>query len=271
MIARGTAVESSHTTPPQPILPSRARRAITWLGHSSVAIDLDGARLMTDPVLRRRIGPLVRIAGPPDDSLVGTVHGVLLSHLHADHADLRSLRSVAADVPLVAPHEAADWLRRSGLRDVREAGVGQTLTVAGLHVLATRAAHDRRRGPVGPQADPLGYVIRGSISVYFAGDTDLFEEMSALRGLVDVALLPVWGWGPSVGAGHLDPDRAAQAAELISPRIAIPIHWGTYAIGWPARRPSDPQRPAREFAALTARRAPSVEVRLLAVGETTEV
>jgi L-ascorbate metabolism protein UlaG (beta-lactamase superfamily) len=46
---------------------------------------------------------------------------------------------------------------------------------------------------------------------------------------IDVALLPIWGWGPTIGAGHLDPSRAAQAAGLITPRVVVPIHWGTYA------------------------------------------
>jgi L-ascorbate metabolism protein UlaG (beta-lactamase superfamily) len=103
--------------------------------------------------------------------------------------------------------------------------------------------------------------------VYFAGDTDLFAGMAELRGAVDVALLPVWGWGASVGAGHLDPKSAAEAAALIAPAVAIPIHWGTFALARPARRAPDPRRPAREFAELTKRYAPSVDVRVLAPGE----
>jgi L-ascorbate metabolism protein UlaG (beta-lactamase superfamily) len=112
-------------------------------------------------------------------------------------------------------------------------------------------------------------VVEGSRSVYFAGDTDLFDEMAGLRESVDVALLPVWGWGPSVGAGHLDPERAAQAAALIEPAVAIPIHWGTFALPWVALRglpDEERERPAREFAAFAAQRAPGVEVRVLAVG-----
>jgi L-ascorbate metabolism protein UlaG (beta-lactamase superfamily) len=91
--------------------------------------------------------------------------------------------------------------------------------------------------------------------------------MSDLRGQIDVALLPVWGWGPSAGQGHLDPERAARAAAMISPPVAIPIHWGTLALPWlRRRRASDPAEPARRFAALTAVSAPDVEVRLLEVG-----
>ena len=91
------------------------------------------------------------------------------------------------------------------------------MTLSGLRITAVPATHDSRRAPFGPEAEPIGYLVSGSRSVYFAGDTDLFEAMSELRGLVDVALLPVAGWGRSLGPGHLDPERAAQAAGLIGP------------------------------------------------------
>jgi L-ascorbate metabolism protein UlaG (beta-lactamase superfamily) len=235
-----------------------------------VLIELDGVRVLTDPVLRPRIGPLVRIADAPPEKATADTSFVLLSHLHADHADVRSLRTVSA--PIVAPGHAAGWLHRAGLTDVRELEAGQEIEVGGVRVIATPARHDAHRRPLGgPSAHPIGYVVRGSVSVYFAGDTDLFPEMARLRHRVDVALLPVWGWGRSVGPGHLDPDRAARAAAIIDPQLAIPIHWGTFAIGRPARRPADPGWPARRFAELTAALAPEVEVRVLQPGERIEL
>jgi L-ascorbate metabolism protein UlaG (beta-lactamase superfamily) len=243
--------------------------AITWLGHATVLVEIDGTRLLTDPVLSDRIGPLVRIAPSVRADAVGDVDGVLLSHLHADHTDLRTLRSLERSGPVLAPPGARAWLLAKGLHDVRELGPGQQTAVGGVSVMATAATHDPRRMPFGPQAEPVGYVIRGSRSVYFAGDTDLFLAMGELRGSVDVALLPVWGWGPRVGAGHLDPDRAAAATALIAPHLTIPIHWGTYALALRARPTSHPDRPAREFAELAARYTPEVEVRVLAPGERT--
>ena len=115
-------------------------------------------------------------------------------------------------------------------------------------------------------------MVRGpSGSVYFAGDTDLFPEMAGLSGTIDVALLPVAGWGPTLGPGHLDARRAAEAAAVIAPRVAVPIHWGTLAPPRPLRRHPDPSAPPREFAALVARVAPEVEVRVLEPGERTSV
>jgi L-ascorbate metabolism protein UlaG (beta-lactamase superfamily) len=241
---------------------------ITWLGHATVLIELDGVRLLTDPVLGRRIGPLVRVSGAPVDSTgLGPIDSVLLSHLHADHADLGSLRRLHA--PVIAPSGAGDWLRGAGIEVVREVSAGTEVSVGDVGVTAIPALHDDRRRPLGRHADPVGFVAHGPLGVYFAGDTDLFEGMRELRGTVDVALLPVWGWGPSVGEGHLDPQRAAQAAAMIGPKLAIPIHWGTFALPWARDGGSD--RHAREFAELAAELAPEVDVRVLLPGESAEL
>jgi L-ascorbate metabolism protein UlaG (beta-lactamase superfamily) len=241
--------------------------AITWLGHASVLVELDGKRLLTDPVLRNRIGPLRRIVPAVRPHDVGPVDCVLLSHLHADHADVPTLRDLVRSGPIVAPYGARSWLTGKGLADVRELQPGQDVSVGSVTVLAAPARHSLTRGPLGPKAEPVGYVIRGSSSVYFAGDTDLFAAMAELRGSIDVALLPVSGWGPRVPAGHMDPERAAAACALIAPAAAIPIHWGTLTLCRPARRPANPERPAREFAALVNRYAPAVEVRVLLPGQ----
>jgi L-ascorbate metabolism protein UlaG (beta-lactamase superfamily) len=251
------AVEGAH----------RTGLAITWLGHATVLIELDGLRLITDPVLRNRIGPLVRIG--PRPGLSGSVDCVLLSHLHADHTDLPSLRALSRSGPVLAPHPSHAWLTGKGVHQVRELRPGAEVSIGGIAISATVARHDQRRHPFGPQAEPIGYLIRGSNSVYFAGDTDLYLAMGQLRGAVDVALLPVWGWGPSIGPGHLDPQSAAAAAALIAPAVAIPIHWGTFALPRPVKRLPDPARPARDFEAFSRRYAPATEVRVLNPGQRT--
>ena len=249
----------------------RAYLAATWAGHSTVLIELDGVRLLTDPLLRDRVGPLSRMAAPVRAQLAEDIDAVLISHLHSDHADLPSLSSIAGATRVLAPPGAARWLAANGLHNVQPIAAGEQASVAGVTVSATPASHDGRRWPLGPGAPAVGYVVSGSQACYFAGDTDLFFGMSELAGTIDLALLPVWGWGPTLGPGHLDPGRAATAARLIAPRVAVPIHWGTFSLGWPARRPADPQRPARSFRDLAAREAPGVQVRLLAPGERTEV
>jgi L-ascorbate metabolism protein UlaG (beta-lactamase superfamily) len=90
--------------------------------------------------------------------------------------------------------------------------------------------------------------------------------MSRMAPDLDVALLPVAGWGPRVPRGHLDPERAAQALKLLRPRIAVPIHWGTYRRVGLSREAKLLREPAETFARLAAEVAPEVDVRILPVG-----
>jgi L-ascorbate metabolism protein UlaG (beta-lactamase superfamily) len=236
-----------------------------------VLIELGGVRLLSDPVLRDRIGPLVRVAAPVAPQVFEGIDAVLLSHLHADHADVPSLQRVGSPV-VVAPRGAGPWLEERTSGEAREVGVGDEVCVGSVRIVATSAAHGARRRPLGLRAEPVGYVVRaGSESAYFAGDTDLFPAMAELAGSIDVALLPVSGWGRTLGPGHLDAERAAEAAARIAPRVAVPIHWGTLSPRRPLRRHPEPGRPPHEFAALVARRAPGVEVRVLEPGGRTVV
>jgi L-ascorbate metabolism protein UlaG (beta-lactamase superfamily) len=106
--------------------------------------------------------------------------------------------------------------------------------------------------------------------VWFAGDTDLDPAMSELRGRVELALVPVWGWGPSLGPGHLDPRRAADVLALVEPAVAIPIHWGTFLpIG--SRRTDLLITPPREFVRHAAEVAASTRVEVLSPGGSLEL
>jgi L-ascorbate metabolism protein UlaG (beta-lactamase superfamily) len=174
---------------------------------------------------------------------------------------------MGAGVRILAPRGAGDFLRGAGLEAVEELAPGDRTQVGDVAVTATPAEHDGGRRPLGPRVQPLGFVTEAERSVYFAGDTDLFAGMEALPR-VDVALLPVAGWGRKLGPGHLDPERAARAAALLRPRIAVPIHWGTLHAG---RRGPWFTDPPRAFAAQLAERAPEVEVRVLEPGESLEL
>jgi L-ascorbate metabolism protein UlaG (beta-lactamase superfamily) len=240
---------------------------ITWIGHATALIELDGVRLLTDPLLRNHLGHLRRHGKAPDPEALRHVDAVLISHLHFDHLDVPSLRRLPRGVRMLVPRGAGGFLRRQGFPGAEELAPGDRADVGGVAVAAVPAVHDRRRRPYagGPEADAIGFVAGGR--VYFAGDTDLFDAMAELRG-TDVALIPVWGWGPSLGAGHLDPAGAARAAALLRPRVAIPIHWGTFYPRGLARYKADRLRdPPHEFAAAVAEVAPGVDVQVLTPGQ----
>lgn len=251
--------------------PSQA--SIQYIGHATAVVDLAGVRLLTDPLLRDRVAHLRR-AGKVDPGALRGVDAVLISHLHYDHLDLPSLQRLGKDMPVVAPRGAGALIRRkAGIANVVELRVGEQIEIGAVTVRATHADHDTGRLPFGIRAEPLGYRIEGSgRSVYFAGDTDVFAAMAELAP-VDVALLPIWGWGPTIGPGHMDPGRAAEAAGLLGARLAIPIHWGTYypihlgMQGLPAFLATPPSL----FEGAIREHAPSTEVRVLRPGESVAI
>jgi L-ascorbate metabolism protein UlaG (beta-lactamase superfamily) len=238
---------------------------LTWLGHATVLLEIGTTRLITDPVLRDRVMHLQRQVATP--AAPGPVDGVLLSHLHHDHFDKPSLRRLASpDTTAVLPSGTTRYLEGIPFGGVREVREGETFQLAGVDIHVVGAWHDGRRrpGPGAKEHDTLGYVVDG---VWFAGDTDLNEAMTELRGEVEVALVPIWGWGTSLGPGHLDPEGAARAMALVQPRIAVPIHWGTF-LPYGVRQREFLTAPPQDFARHMAELAPSTRVETLAPGGT---
>jgi L-ascorbate metabolism protein UlaG (beta-lactamase superfamily) len=240
---------------------------IVFLGHSTVLIDVGGVRLLTDPLLRSGVVHLRRQVAPVDARAAAKLDAVLISHLHHDHLDLASLRLIDPSTPLLVPVGAGGWLRRRGFERVSELSVGQAADIGSLSVAAVQARHHGRR-VAGPKAETLGYVVSGARNVYFAGDTELFPAMAELPPGLDVALLPVAGWAPTLGPGHMDSSEAARAAAMIAPRVAVPIHWGTLSpIGLARRHRARLGDPPRLFAEHVAQLAPEVQVRVLQPGQ----
>ena len=243
--------------------------AVTYVGHATVLVELGGARLLTDPLLRPRFLHARRVAPPPPGDLLHGLDAILVSHPHMDHLDFRSLAALDRATRFIVPAGAGRVVRRRGFANVIELRPGEATSVAGARVAATPAVHDGRRWPFGPRRPAVGYRIAADHEVYFAGDTDLFEGMATIGDGIDVALLPVGGWGPRVGPGHLDATRAAAAAALIRPRVVVPIHWGTYQrVDLVGRRPDLRSDPPRKLVAEAAKVAPEAEVRVLQPGET---
>jgi L-ascorbate metabolism protein UlaG (beta-lactamase superfamily) len=253
---------------PQAVVHEPSR--LTWIGHSTVLIELDGTRILTDPVLRDRLAVLRRVA-PLADADVRDVDAILVSHVHYDHLDLPSLRRFARSTPLVVPDGAGRHVRSLRFTNVREIACGEQVRLGPLTIRSTFADHEARRRPLGRLVPSLGYLVAGSGTVYFAGDTDLFDGMVDIASDLDIALLPIAGWGPRIPAGHMDPLRAAQAVTRLKPRLAVPIHWGTYRRFDLRADDASVREPATVFARRVEELAPDVAVSIVPPGGTVEI
>jgi L-ascorbate metabolism protein UlaG (beta-lactamase superfamily) len=245
----------------------------TWWGHSTCTVELGGVRIATDPVLEERLFHLVRYAATPVPA-AADADLVLVSHLHHDHCDVPSLARFGSDVPVVVPRGAEPQLSRLAGRRLLPVAPGDVVDVAGVRIEVLAATHDGRRTPWSRlRAPALGFRVSAEAgSFWFPGDTEVRDDMDALEP-VDLALVPVGGWGPTLAEGHLDPEEAVEAVTRVGARWAVPVHWGTF---WPAglRRvmPANHERlfvqPGPRFAAALAGSA--VEAVVLAPGERAE-
>jgi L-ascorbate metabolism protein UlaG (beta-lactamase superfamily) len=250
--------------------------SVTWWGHSTVWLADSDVTLLTDPVLTDRVAHLRRMVGPTP--LVNSApDAVLLSHLHADHFHLASLRLVPGNPVLVVPRGAAAFVAKtmgpSYASRCVELAPGEETTIGAVRVRAVPAAHDGGRGPWSrSQALAIGFVVEGAARTWYAGDTGLFDEMSQI-GPLDLALVPVGGWGPTLGAHHhLDAADAAEALRRVKAAWAVPVHYGTlWPIGMARLRLHMFREPGPRFAELASRAAPETRVRVLAQGESLTV
>ncbi len=241
---------------------------ITYLGRSTVLVGLDGVRILTDPYLP---APLLswsrRVAAPEPPH----VDAVVVSHGHLRHMNLATLRRLPGTPRILAPSRDAENLRRAGVWGVEAVEPGDVVSVAGVAIQAIAAAHGTLHAALPPRHDPIGYVIEGSSSVYFAGDS-LPRELGTP---VDVALIPV---APALRyVGHLSPSDAAASAALARPRLVGPIHWAAPALdelapAWLPRREVFTQRRLEaELTRALEARGIEVELRVLEPGYSTTV
>ena len=241
-----------------------------FVGHATVLLEVAGVRILTDPFLRASLGPLERHGPVPDPSRLGDIDLVLISHEHRDHFDRRSLVALRGRPTVIVPPGLGATVRGWVDGEVIELPVGRRLGIAGLSIEAVPARHWVTPGA--PRAQPQGYLLDAGWTVWFAGDTGRFDGLNDLAGRVDVALVPVWTWGPHLGPGHLGPRSAAEVVAAIGAPVALPIHWGTL---YPRRLhhvwPRALADPGDRFAAHAARIAPNARVRVLRPGDATTV
>lgn len=204
--------------------------ALTWWGHASATVEIGGSLVATDPLLGDHLLHLRRYTASPDRSAYDA-DVVVISHLHHDHLHLPSLRHFHPDVPILVPRGGEPLLRGLGTSRVHGVEPGDVVDVGGVRVTVLPATHDGGRGPHTKITGPaLGFrVDAAERSFWFPGDTELRADMREV-GPVDLALVPIGGWGPTLEDGHMNPVDGAAAVLTVGATTAVPVHWGTF---WP--------------------------------------
>jgi len=215
---------------------------VTYIGHATLLLELDGVRILTDPNFEPRLGRLLPRVSAPGIALADLpkLDALLLTHAHADHLSFDSLQRLPRDVPLIAPPAVATWLRRLGFESAVALGPGESMPLNDVTLHAAAATHKGSRyGFDRWRAATNMYLLDGSTTTFFAGDTALVEDTHHVvertlwkRGReLDLALLPIgyapW-WKPGFRKGHLTHDDALELFERLRASVFVPYHWGTF-------------------------------------------
>lgn len=249
--------------------------AMTWFGHSTFLLRIGGRSILTDPQLVSGVGPrpfrvprLVPVL--PDPALIDSLDAIVISHADFDHFDVPTLRTLAARFPravLHVPEGTVRLARATGFANIVEMPWYTSAMVGDVRITAVPAVHGVRRPPFAfDSMHWAGYVFEGAgRQVYFSGDTGagtIFADIRRRLGRIDYAIMPAGGWAPRdfEGPWHVDPQEAIAAAGTLGARLAIGMHWGTFALS------AESGRMQREkFLAAGTRATPSTVFR---IGET---
>lgn len=243
---------------------NRTEPTVTWVGHATLLLQLDGVNVLTDPQWSERASPL-RFAGPrrlvPPGlafEALPSIHAVVISHDHYDHLDLATVRRLAAaHAPrFLVPLGMEAWFRGAGIENVEELDWWQSADVRGVRVTCMPAQHWSQRAPWDLNRRLwAGWVLAGrDHRAFFAGDTgyyEVFREIGERLGPFDLAAVAIGAYRPAriMRASHTTPEQALDVLADVRARRLLGIHWGTFAL---ADEPLD--EPPRRLAAEARRR-----------------
>jgi N-acyl-phosphatidylethanolamine-hydrolysing phospholipase D len=253
---------------------------ITWLGHASFLMQIDGLNVLLDPHLSKRaspfqkFGPARLVDAPLSVEDLPRIDAVLLSHDHYDHLDEPTVRALhkrfGSDITWVTPLAYVEWFGRRGITNVVELDWWQKTHIRTLRITATPAQHWTRRGWYAFERLWASFMIEGeSASVYFAGDSGYcpaFKEIGAEFGGCDVAIIPIGAYEPRwfMQSAHMNPEEAVQTFVDVRARTFIPMHWGTFRL-----TDEDPLEPPQRLrAAWSAAGLPDTDLKILQHGQT---
>jgi L-ascorbate metabolism protein UlaG (beta-lactamase superfamily) len=255
--------------PPDPGHPAR----LTWLGHASWLVQLEGVSLLIDPALRPTIFGGIRrnVAAGLVPETLPPIDAQLVSHGHYDHLDLPTLTAVGA--PVITGLRLGRLLRRRGL-PATELGWWDMTQVGDVRITFVPAQHWSRRGPFDANHTLWGgFIIQGQrATLYHSGDTAWFQGFGEIGHRfpgIDAALLPIGAYDPAwfMEKQHMNPEQALRAFGELGASTFFAMHWGTFKL---TDEPLD-EPPAKLEVERVRLGLPRERVRVLAVGETVEV
>lgn len=253
LYSQGQVREPPFDIPVLPLAPGLLGNApapglrLVWFGHATVLVEVDGVRILTDPILSERASP-VQLVGPkrfhpppvPLEQLTG-IDAVVISHDHYDHLDMATVRQLARQgtqfhvglgigahlqrwgVPAAQIHEMA-WWQHADVRGVR------------IHCLPAR--HYSGRRSMNNSTLWASWMLQGPRhSAYFSGDTGYaghFAEIRQRLGAPDVAMMKVGAYGSTWLGIHMDPESAIRAHGELGARTMLPVHWATFNLAYHA-------------------------------------
>lgn len=227
------------TTPPQTTAP-----VVTWFGHASALLTLDGARILLDPVWSDRCSPSQHVGpkrlhpNPVGLADLGRVDLVVISHDHYDHLDMDTVVDLArsTEAMFVVPLGIGAHLESWGVAPERvvELDWEESHTQAGVSLTCVESQHFSGRGFNRDETLWASWVVAGpSGRVFFSGDTGYFDgyaELGERHGPFDIALMAIGAYDPAWRSIHLDPEEAVQATVELGRPLLLPIHWGTFVL-----------------------------------------
>ena len=241
---------------------TKERCRVTFLGHASALITMNGINIIADPIFSRHVFFFVWRRGgvPMKVEELPPIDLILISHGHYDHLDLPTIRKLPREIPVITPpglRTVLKWARRKRVVTLRE---WESHHADEVTVTAVPAKHFHGRPPLFPVSRFQGYIVEGDATVYFAGDSGIFDGLSEIgrKWDIDVALLPIGAYSPrSFRRHHMSPEDAVEAGRMLGAKVVVPIHWGAFKL---SLEPLDEPVPRLERAARKARCSSMVKV-----------
>lgn len=231
---------------------NRSENTLTWIGHASTLVQLDGLNVLIDPVFSERASPLSFLGPkrrtPPGLTLADLPHidVVLISHSHYDHLDTATVQALSQQAggppQFLVPKGLKAWLAGKGIHHAEELDWGDRTRIAGLDFWFVPATHWSARSFTDRNETLWGGWVMKTVpgtarpySLYFAGDTGYSQDakrIGAAFGHFDMALIPIGAYAPRwfMGPQHVDPEQAVQVFADVGARKAIGVHWGTFEL-----------------------------------------